>query len=170
MLDAALKTLGQQSRIYLRGHGDRNKQTLGGFSGANVAGYLDDIVHPIARISVTGCQLAQPQGDAAEMSAQHSVTSFAHLLFKQLTPKKVRTLTARWNYVGVSSQPDSTGKKFTATIIDADNRALNGVIKGANRKLLWYWDGNTPKCLVYDYSKEKSVDEQLALRGEMPFE
>lgn len=157
-LGTALGALTTQSRLYLRGHGDWQARTLGGWLAHEVAGALAlcQLRLSPALISVTGCRCARAlapgaegksfsgykeRHDAENVLLEISTHSFAGLLHGALrkhgitSPVYGRIYTV--TVVGEGDEDLSPGQKITATP-SGDERHHR-----RHSKIMFTWNGAT---------------------------
>jgi hypothetical protein len=157
-LATGLGYLTAQSRLYLRGHGDWEHRTLGGWTAREVAGALvqNGLALSPQMISVTGCQCARalpPGNEGKEFVGFQQQMAASQLLLEQSTHSFAGILHSRLRPLGVTSPV--FGRVFSITVIGDNDEHLmegqkitalpNGNEKSHRRrsKILFTWNGGT---------------------------
>ncbi|MCW5834642.1 MAG: hypothetical protein KIS78_19725 [Labilithrix sp.] len=166
-LAAALGDLSSDSRLYLRGHGDWERRTLGGWSAREVGGVLGGRLRISPKlISVTGCRCARAVAPGAESNTTVSGAARVaanRLLLEESPSSFVGVLHFRLRRHGITSP--MVGRVFFVTVIGApENDAQLSVgqkitaISGDERnhrpqsKIRFDWEGTTQTAAWVRYS------------------
>ena len=136
-----MPTLWPTLRIYLRGHGGFERQTLGGLGPAGWAEALSGLgIFGVGLYSVTGCRLGRDTGSTVEQPLLDVPNSFASNFHRLLADK--RDVYARTELVGVYQD----GSK--ATSITKQPLAYRRKAPGSKVRFTWE-DGEQKRSLVY---------------------
>ena len=132
-------------RVYLRGHGGFQQQTLGGLGPAAWVNALRELgISEVGVYSVTGCRLARDSGSTAESPLLDVANSFASN-FHRLLPDK-RDVFARTEYLGVLED----GRKRTSPTIAPEPTNFRSKAPRSKVRFTWGKNGDQERHLVYE--------------------
>ncbi|MBX3199441.1 MAG: hypothetical protein KF850_07100 [Labilithrix sp.] len=131
------------TRIYLRGHGGFEKQTLGGLGPEAWVKALQELgISEVGLYSITGCRLARDSGSQADRPLLDVANSFASN-FHRLLPDK-RDVFARTEYLGVLTD----GRKQTTPTIAPNPTNFRSKAPGSKVRFTW-GKGGQVREMVY---------------------